>query len=166
MLCLKIIYMSSKKIMTLTIIAITLSSLVFLIYTGSLYLKTFTLSHKIRISIQSLEVEQKNESFSVKTVFLLENPSELSLKITYLQEEIYSDSQFKHLLGRSMKKSPVFIPGSYLVLINAFSNDTLQIIVSLSKAPEKKLFIKFDMRVEDVPIVHVLYVTRHFSWKL
>jgi len=159
--------MLPKKVLTLIIVGTILSSLIFLIYTGILYYKVFTLSHKIQISIQSLGIKQENESFSVKITFLLENPSELSLKATYLQVEIYSDSHFTHLLGRSLKRSSFSIHGPYIALINAFSNGTILINIGISEIPEnKQLFIKIAIRVEDVPIVNALYITRYFLWKL
>ena len=157
--------MLMKRILTLIIVGITLCSFIFLTYTGSLYFKTFILSHKMRISIRSVKVEQKDESFSVKIVFLLENPSELTLKATYVKVGIYRDSFFSNLLGESFKKSHTNFPGSYVILVNSFSNSTLPINVNVNELPNS-FFVKFNMRVEDVPIVHALYITRHFSWKL
>jgi len=156
-----------KNGLLVAITAITLSSFVFIIYTGDLYYKTFILSHKIQVLIQSLELQQKNESFLVKSTFLIKNPSSFTLKISYLKEEIYRDSHFRYMIGQKFKRSASTNPGSYLITINPFSNGTLSITTNIDEVPNHgKLFIKVTVFIPDIPIVNALYVTRYLLWVL
>jgi len=152
------------RIMALAFTASVIISTVFLVYAGDLYFKTCCLTYGVRISIQDSDIEQSASSMVVKNVFLLENPSSLSFKVTYVREEVYDGADFETRLGETYISTP---PNSYIVFVNGFSNATVDLTVSLSKNPSKQdLLIKVYMRFVDIPILDSLYLTRYFNLPL
>jgi hypothetical protein len=150
--------------MTSAFIASVIISAIFLVYGGDLYFRTCCLTYGVRISIQASDMEQKASGMIVKNVFLLENPSSLSFKVIYVKEEVYDDSNFKTMLGDTYKSS---LSGSYIVLVNGFSNATIDLTVPLAESPSKEnLLIKVYMLFVDIPLLGSLYLTRYFSLPL
>lgn len=152
------------KIVTSAFIASVLFSAIFLVYAGDLYFKTYSLAHGVRISIQASDIEQSNSSMVLKNVFLLENPSSLSFKVTYVREEVYDDSNFEKRLGESYIAR---FSGDYVVFVMGLSNSTIDMSVSLGEAPSTEdLFIKVYMRFAGIPIIDSMYFTRYLSLPL
>lgn len=148
------------KVRTSAFIASVIISAIFLVYSGDLYLKYYCVTYGVRISIQTSDMEQEASSMILKNVFLLENPSSTSFKVTYIKEEVYDDSSFEAMLGDTYKSS---LPSSYIVLVNGFSNATMDLTVPLGQSPSKEnLLIKVYMVFVDVPLLGSLYLTRYF----
>lgn len=143
-------------------IASVIISAIFLVYAGDLYFKTCCLTYGVRISIQASDMNAS--SMVVKNVLLLENPSSLSFKVTYVKEDVYDDSNFEAKLGDTYISA---LPGSYIVLVKESSNATVDLTVSLAKIPSNKnLLVKVYMRFDDIPLLESLYLTRYFSLPL
>jgi len=150
------------KIVTSAFIASVIISAIFLVYAGDLYFKTCCLTYGVRISIQASDMNAS--SMVVKNVLLLENPSSLSFKVTYVKEDVYDDSNFEAKLGDTYISA---LPGSYIVLVKESSNATVDLTVSLAKIPSNKnLLVKVYMRFDDIPLLESLYLTRYFSLPL
>lgn len=150
------------KIVASAFIASVIISAIFLVYAGDLYFKTCCLTYGVRISIQASDMNAS--SMVVKNVLLLENPSSLSFKVTYVKEDVYDDSNFEAKLGDTYISA---LPGSYIVLVKESSNATVDLTVSLAKIPSNKnLLVKVYMRFDDIPLLESLYLTRYFSLPL
>lgn len=138
--------------------------MIFLVYAGDLYFRTCCLTYGVHVSIQAYDVERDTSHTIFKNVLLLKNPSSLSFKVTYVKEEVYGDSHSEAMLGETYKSTS---PGSYLTLVDNFSNVTIELEVPLSKSPSNEnLFIKVYMRFEGIPILGSLYLTQSFSISL
>jgi outer membrane protein assembly factor BamA len=152
------------KIGSSAFIASVIISAVFLGYAGDLYYKTCCLTYGLRVSVQASDIEQSASGMVLKSAFLLENPSSLDFKVTYVREEVYDDSDFEASLGDTYKSTS---PGAYLALVKGFSNATIDLTVSLARVPSSEnLFVKVYMRFVDVPLLGSLYLTRYFSLPL
>jgi hypothetical protein len=152
------------KIVTSAFIASVIISAIFLVYAGDLYFKTCCLTYGVRISIQASDIKQSASGMVVKNILLLENPSSLSFKVTYVKEDVYDDSNFEAKLGDTHITA---LSGSYIVLVKEFSNATIDLTVSLAKIPSNEnLLIKVYMRFVDIPLLESLYLTRYFSLPL
>jgi hypothetical protein len=149
------------RIFTLAFIASVTISGIFLAYTGNMYFNTCMLTYGVRISIPTYHIERSNSSITVKNAFLLENPSSLSFKVTYIREEVYDDHNLETELGEIYKSVS---SGSYIVLVNAFSNATINLTVPLAESPStKNLYVKTYLLFVGIPILGSLYPTRYFS---
>lgn len=140
------------KIRVLTFIVTVIISVCFLIYMGKLYFETYSLAYGVRVSIKNLVIN--TETLSVNSDFLIENPSAIDFKITYIKEEVYIGSK---MLGVHIKRN-------LQIKVGAFSNVSISVTVKVDEIfLDGKLFIKLFMYLEDIPITGSMYLSQHFG---
>ena len=143
-------------------VMIVLISVAFLSYFAYQYFNAYALLYKFHISVQALEVERQDSKSFAKTTLLLENPSRLDLKISYIQERIY--------LGEIRVDDPArnFIKFDYLV--TTFSNNSLTMRILLDQEFQNEdsnnvwdmlLYIL----IKDVPLLGDQMCTRFVSFE-
>lgn len=144
--------MSIKKSMLVYMVT-ALISLAFLVYVASLYFDTYALTYRFHISVQDVYLVHQDSSFFLETVLLLENPSKLDVKISYVQQKIYLDPYYE---VRADERYQNFLrdTSKYVALVRPFSNDTLTMKVRLVKdiSSNPRIWFLFSIRIEDVPL--------------
>jgi len=142
-------------------VMIVLISVAFLSYFAYQYFNAYALLYKFHISVQALEVERQDSKSFAKTTLLLENPSRLDLKISYIQERIYLNGT------RVDDPAQNFIKIDFLVI--AFSNNTLTMRILLDQKFQKDSNDVWDMLlyilIKDVPLLGDQMRTRYVSFE-
>jgi len=153
-----------RKIVTSVFIVSVAISVIFLVYAGDLYFRTSCLTNGVSVSIQASDIEQRESGMVLRSVFLLENPSSLSFKVTYVREEVYDGPSLETRLGDTYISAA---SGSYIAFVNESSDVTIDVTVPLTKAPSSEdLMVKVYMRFADIPIIDSMYLTRYLSLPL
>ena len=150
-----------QKKFTVVPVMIVLISVAFLSYFAYQYFNAYALLYKFHISVQALEVERQDSKSFAKTTLLLENPSRLDLKISYIQERIYLNGT------RVDDPAQNFIKIDFLVI--AFSNNTLTMRILLDQKFQKDSNDVWDMLlyilIKDVPLLGDQMRTRYVSFE-
>lgn len=144
--------MSIKKSM-LVFMVTTLISLSFIVYVANLYFDIYTLTYRFHVSVQNVHLVHHDSSFFLESVLLLENPSKLDLKISYVQQEIYLDPYYRVRVDDRIHN---FLVGTneYVALVRQFSNSTLTVKVRLVKdiSSNPRLWFLFFIRIDGIPL--------------
>jgi LEA14-like dessication related protein len=146
-----------SRILALLCVATVVGSLVFLAYTALTYFDVYTLSKKVSISLRAFNVTVQGNDTVVETQFMLENPSRLGLKVTYIDQEVYQDPAFNVKLGMSYLRGvhvPPFSEGAVIMrtLLDGFSSGVSNVT----------LFLTVHMTAGDVPVIDIFHMTEYF----
>lgn len=143
-------------------VMIVLISVAFLSYFAYQYFNAYALLYKFHISVQALKVEREDSKSFAKTTLLLENPSQLDLKISYIQERIY------------LKETRVDDPARNFIkidfLVTPFSNNTLTMRILLNQKFQNEdsndvWHMLLYILIEDVPLLGDQMCTEYVSFE-
>jgi len=153
--------MRAPRVFTSLYVITVMVSLFYLTYTSFVYFDVYTLARRSYVSAQYSRLELKDSDTIVETTFILQNPSKLELKVSYIKQEIYQYSNYKGLLGES------FVRKDYIIRVPPFSNGTVTVQTLLENfLPEDSnvnLFLIVHVRVEDVPVINYFHLKEYFA---
>jgi len=159
--------MSPHKIYKTLFAATVLVSVVFLTYSASAYFDAYAFARDISVKVQKFSILPQDSNVTVETTLMLRNPTKLELKVSYIKQEIFRYSNYKGLLGESYSSSWHLPSGEYVAKVSPFSNGTVTMKILITDFPSGssniRLFSAVHMRIEDIPIIGALYLTRYFT---
>jgi len=112
----------------------------------------------ISVSIHAFNVtSQDSNNTVVETIFLLQNPTKMELKVAYIKQEVYRDPRHKNLLGETHLSGWQTPSHKYIIQIPPFSNGTVAVNTSLEnfslESSSFNLFLIVYMRFEEIPLI-------------
>lgn len=159
---------STQKIFTIILVLSTVASIAMISYVTYLYFAAFKVMNLLNITIESIVVNPSDSTYvSIETVFLVENPTEYTIKLTYLKAELFlvdvSKGGTLYCVGENYKRmysNPLDLP--------QFSNATT--MIKINNVPVEKVagqssktwFAKIDpIIIRDVPYLGRATLTGH-----
>ena len=100
-----------KRIVSFAFLLITIAFSVTTVQTTHLYFQAYTCVRNLNVDIQEFNVDISNISHaSTETILTVQNPSECTFKVLYIEERLELEDQFISIDGIYMWAKPLEIP--------------------------------------------------------
>lgn len=148
----------SKTLFAATVVI----SVIFIAYTTLTYFNVFTITRKVSVSLLNFNIKKQDSQVLLETMFLLQNPTAMDLKIVYIREVVYVHLETPRLLAENFKRAF----SGYVIKLSPFSNETLTLRSLMENLPTEFFSSEFSImvyiRVVDVPLIGDFTLKEYF----